>query len=104
MKMRLPSIPLITVDPYFSVWSNDKINTHFPVHWTGSRNAILGLVIVDGEELRFLGEGYGLEIPQISIDIDAFSTIAIFKNEKIALEVKFTTPILADSLYYTLDT
>ena len=100
MKMRLPSIPLITVDPYFSVWSNDKINTHFPVHWTGSRNAILGLVIVDGEELRFLGEGYGLEIPQISIDIDAFSTIAIFKNEKIELEVKFTTPILADSLYY----
>lgn len=100
MKMRMPAIPLITVDPYFSVWSSKKINTSYPVHWTGSRNAILGLAIVDGEELRFLGDGCGKEIPQTSIDIDAFSTIAVFANEKIELTAKFTTPILADDLYY----
>ncbi len=100
MKMRVPSIPLITIDPYFSVWSNDEINTKYPVHWTDSRNAILGLAIVDGEELRFLGEEYGEIIPQTSIDIDAFSTTAVFANDKIELTAKFTSPLLADDLYY----
>lgn len=100
MKMRMPAVPLITVDPYFSVWSHGKINTHYPMHWTGSRNAILGLVIVDGEEYRFLGDKYGKEIPQTLIDADAFSTVAVFSNEVIELTAKFTTPILADDLYY----
>ena len=100
MKMRMPAIPLITVDPYFSVWSSGKINKHYPFHWTGSRNAMLGLVVVDGEEFRFLGDKYGTEIPQISVDIDAFSTIAVFKNDIIELTAEFTTPLLADDLYY----
>ena len=100
MKMRMPAVPLITVDPYFSVWSANKINTRYPMHWTGSRNAILGIVTVDGTDFRFLGNCYGTEIPQISVDIDAFSTTAVFKNDIIELTAEFTTPLLADDLYY----
>ena len=55
MKMRMPSIPLITVDPYFSVWT-ENMTKKTPVHWTHSDNTMLGTVLVDGEKYRFLGQ------------------------------------------------
>lgn len=101
MKMRMPAIPLITVDPYFSVWSdNDELNKKFPVHWTGSRNAMLGTVNVDGEVYRFLGDGKQKTLNQISVDADALSTVYTFEGAGIRLTAVFTTPILADDLYY----
>ena len=56
MKLRPPAIPLITVDPYFSVWSPaDRLYDEDTVHWTNSRNTIEGFVTVDGEDFRFIG-------------------------------------------------
>ena len=100
MKMRMPLIPLITVDPYFSVWSRDEINRRYPVHWTDSRNAIVGTVTVDGRVFRFLGGGEGEVIRQKYIDIDAMSTTAVFANEKIELTAKFFSPMLVTDRYY----
>lgn len=101
MKMRAPAIPLITVDPYFSVWSKDNINKNTPVHWTGKSNDILGIVTVDGEQFRFLGRDDTNVIEQKSIEIDAISTTVRFENEKIALNVVFTSPMLVTDLYYS---
>ena len=94
MKMRMPSIPLVTVDPYFSVWSRDEINNMVPTHWTGSGNAMLGTVTVDGTVFRFLGKSDDPVIQQTSVDIDALSTTVVFANSQIELTAKFTTPIL----------
>ena len=56
MKLRAPAVPLITVDPYFSIWSPDeKLNVTQTVHWTGKSNSIIGTVLVDGVEYSFLG-------------------------------------------------
>lgn len=101
MNLRMPAIPLITVDPYFSVWSKDNINDKFPEHWTGSRNAILGTVTVDGEKYRFLGAGEDKKLEQTLCDADALSTYFEFEGAGIKLCVRFTTPILIDSLYYS---
>jgi len=105
MKMRMPAIPLITVDPYFSIWSFGKVNQSDTVHWTGSPNRIRGLVTVDGETYRFLGnapENFQEEsaLPLKSVSCDAFSTIAVFANARIELQASFTSPMLADQLYY----
>ena len=72
MKMRAPSIPLITVDPYFSVWSPDeKLNVTRTVHWTGKNNSIIGTVDIDGHEYSFLGYHRNLhKLEQVSLDID----------------------------------
>lgn len=101
MKMRAPAIPLIMVDPYFSVWSRDNINDKFPTHWTGARNAMLGLVIVDGEKYRFLGNSTDKALEQTGCEIDALSSTFVFEGAGIRLTVRFTTPLLIDSLYYS---
>ncbi|MBR3768328.1 MAG: DUF4965 domain-containing protein [Clostridia bacterium] len=100
MKMRPPSIPLITVDPYFSVWSAaDKLYDKTTEHWTGSPNSINGSVFVDGTEYRFMGEGSADFIKQESFDMTAFTTHYLFSNEKICLNVIFYTPLFPDDLY-----
>ena len=101
MKMRMPLIPLFTIDPYFSVWSKDKINCVMPEHWTGSPNSMIGTVTVDGEEYRFLGAGKAPVIEQTDISADALSTVVFYRNEKIELKAVFTSPVMADDLYYT---
>ncbi len=98
MKLRAPAIPLITVDPYFSVWAPNEILNHREVeHWTRSKNDIYCRVFIDGVEYSFLGYNRNVKkIPQVSLDISALSTKAVFENEKIKLFVNFTTPALPD--------
>ena len=99
MKLRAPAYPLVTVDPYFSLWSmSDKLNESTVNHWTGKPNTLIGTVTVDGEEKLFMG---GLDMPkieQISVDVDAFTTTYAFSDGKIILTVRFTTPLLPDDL------
>lgn len=55
-ELRAPAAPLITVDPYFSVWSfTSDLNTSQTVHWTGKQHPLLGAVRVDGVTYRVMG-------------------------------------------------
>ena len=98
MKLRAPAVPLITVDPYFSVWSPDThLNFARTMHWTGKSNHIEGLVTVDGVEYSFLGyHRNSKKMRQVSLDIDALFTTAVFEHGGISLKVVFSTPLLPD--------
>ena len=70
--LRLPSVPLIVSDPYFSVWSPyDKLNEGTTRHWTDDEKPIQGLLRVDGETYCFMGA-----------DRERYETIAPMANEE----------------------
>lgn len=47
---RPSAVPLVTVDPYFSIWSMcDKLNDGVTSHWTGRRNPMTAGVVIDNK-------------------------------------------------------
>ena len=56
--MRLPAYPLITVDPFFSIWSrSEKLYEDDTMLWCGQKKRISATVSVDGKTYRFIGKG-----------------------------------------------
>ena len=94
------SVPLILHDPFFSVWSGaDRLNGKDTVHWSTVRQKLLGIVEIDGEKYRFMGLADDCEaIAQTGADVTATATQYTFENEKIILQVRFTSPLLLSDM------
>lgn len=95
---RIPSVPLITVDPYFSLWSpHDHLYDGNVTHWCGDEKKMTGTVSIDGCHYRFMGDSRGHNIiPQTDLTITPTSSVYTFANDSISLKVSFTTPLLLD--------
>ena len=100
MKMRPPAIPIITIDPYFTVWSPSNILTDTDLqHWSAKPNRIKGFVTVDGEKYRFMGTGEGRAMRQTDFNMTAAVTSYAFECDKISLELSFFSTPFTDDLY-----
>jgi len=99
--VRVPAVPLITHDPYFSIWSmNDKLTDGPTRHWTGASQPLAGLVRVDGQVFRWMGRS-PQSIPairQTGLEITATHTTYHFEEHGIRLDVKFLSPLLPNDL------
>lgn len=108
--LRPPATPLVTVDPFFSIWSmSDRLFDDHTRHWTTTRMSIVGLAHIDGRAWRFCGRtrmdspnwSYRSEPPgmeQRSLSVDPLSTRYCFYADGVELTVRFMTPLLAEDL------
>ncbi len=96
---RAAGIPLITHDPYFSIWScGDHLYDEDTKHWSGARQKLDGFICVDGECARFMGASKPDEtvIPQTGLSVTPASTEYSFENSDVQLTVRFLSPLLLD--------
>ncbi len=100
MKLRAPATPLITIDPYFSIWSSDDmLNAGETVHWTGKSIAITGILQIGNDEYLFMGYRKNMaKMVQTNCSINAMSTIYTFTAGQVELTLTFTSPLLLDDL------
>ena len=97
VQFRPPSVPLITHDPYFSIWSpSDRLTDMETVHWTGTRNPIHSLIRIDGKVYRLIGANPSPVEPmkQLSLKITPTGTAFEFGNQNIKVSLNFTSPLL----------
>jgi hypothetical protein len=99
-QQRAPATPLITHDPYFSVWSTtDKLTGSDTTHWTGTAQPISGIVRIDDKPYRFMGL-HPDKLPamqQTARSITPTHTSYEFRQDGVTLRLVFFTPaILVD--------
>jgi hypothetical protein len=98
---RAPATPLITHDPYFSVWSNtDELAASPTRHWTGAPQPLLSLVRIDGKPFRIMSRSPG-SVPamrQTAMQLTPTHTLYTFSNDAIQIDLAFFTPAFLDDL------
>ena len=95
----LPAVPLITHDPYFSIWSQGITPTSDNTrHWSGAEKIMLGYLTVDGVLTRWLGREVRRAAKIKDISVTPLSSQYVYEDMGIRLTVRFTSPLLLDDL------
>lgn len=98
---RPPSVPLVTFDPYLSVWSAANHLTDRPTqHWTKRPHSLDSLIRVDGATYRLMGnEPLTIPaLPQTGLQVTPTRSIYDFENDKVHVTLTFMRPALPNDL------
>ena len=99
--LRAPATPLVAHDPYFSIWSDSDQLTGGPTrHWTGARQQFNGVIRIDGQSYRFLGDDRNAipALEETQRKITPTHTIVTLQNSKVELKISFLTPAFPDDI------
>src|SRR5580658_10752742 len=98
---RPPSVPLVTFDPYLSIWSAADHLTDRPTqHWTKRPHSLVSLIRVDGAAYRLMGHEPESTpaLPQTGLQVTPTRSIYEFENDKVHVTLTFMRPALPDDL------
>jgi hypothetical protein len=101
LPFRPPDVPLVPVDPYFSIWSpGDKLTDAATTHWTETPNRLTSLVRIDGNAFRIMGnEPHDVPaLPQTSLEILPTTVRYTFEGAGVRVSLTFLTPLLPEDL------
>ncbi len=100
-QFRPPAVPLVTFDPYMSIWSeNNHLAKHPTRFWDGRLQPLTSLIRIDGKVWRLMGNAPST-IPamhQVSVMVRPTTTVYQFDNSMVAVTLTFTTPRLPSHL------
>jgi hypothetical protein len=98
---RPPVVPLVTHDPYFSIWSMaDHLTDIDTRHWTGTEQPLAGLIRIDNVPYRYMGAD-PRQVPamqQVSLQVTPLHTIYAFETAGVRLQVTFFTAAFPNDL------
>ena len=98
---RPPATPLVTFNPYLSVWSEaDNLTDDTPRHWTHREHSLGSLIRIDGKPYRLMGRDPQdvPALPQVGLEVWPTRSIYQFDNGQIHVTLTFTTTALPDDL------
>src|ERR1022692_805215 len=98
---RPPSVPLVTFDPYLSIWSPaDHLTDRATQHWTKREHALVSLIRVDGQVFRIMGNDPTNvpPMPQVGLTVTPTRSIYEFEDTKVHVSMTFMTPALPNDL------
>jgi len=102
LAQRPPAVPLVSSDPYFSIWSMaDQLNADTTRHWTGTPQSLTSYLRIDGSSFRLMGMERNDPVPPMhQRNLDITPTQSIYKFEEAGMEVTltFTSPRLPHDL------
>jgi glutaminase A-like protein/uncharacterized protein DUF5127/uncharacterized protein DUF4964 len=98
---RPPVVPLVTHDPYFSIWSMaDRLTDVNTRHWTGVDQPLAGLIRIDNVTYRYMGAD-PRQVPamqQTSLEVTPLHTLYTFETAGVRLQVTFFTAAFPNDL------
>ena len=94
------AVPLVTTDPYFSIWSfADRLTDDVTRHWTSTPQSLESAVRIDGATYRIMGRSLLEEaLPQIGLAVFPTRTLYEFEGAGVHLTLTFLTPLLPRNL------
>ncbi|WP_321996627.1 glutaminase domain-containing protein [Draconibacterium orientale] len=100
-EFRAPSYPLVTHDPYFSIWINNEVPTQIETtHWSQKPMPIRSVVKVDGKAYRLMGKSPAF-VPAAKLtksNLSATQTTFSFQQDGVEISMNFLSPILIEDL------
>ena len=94
------AVPLVTTDPYFSIWSfTDHLTDDVTRHWTGKPQSIESMIRIDGAVYRLMGRPVDEEaMPQVGLAVFPTRTVYDFEGAGVHVTLTFLTPLLPSDL------
>ncbi len=94
------AVPLVTTDPYFSIWSfADHLTDDVTRHWTGKPQSLESMIRIDGAVYRLMGKPVEEEsLPQVGLAVFPTRTVYDFEGAGVHLTLTFLTPLLPRDL------
>ena len=99
--LRPPAVPLVTHDPYLSVWSmHDNLTGDRTKHWTGVNHGMAGMARIDGKPYRFMGQwsDSAPAMTQVGLEVLPTRTIYQFEAGGLRMSLTFISPLLPHDL------
>src|SRR5215467_12340422 len=96
INLRPPAVPLVAVDPYFSIWSpSQKLTDAATMHWTEAPNRLTSLVRIDGQSYRIMGNDPGSvpALEQKSLEVLPTTVRYVFEGAGVRVGLEFMNPL-----------